>query len=126
MIYRGFADIVFVLHLCFVLFVIFGGLLALRRRFILWLHLPALAWGILVEFLRLSCPLTNLENLFKELGGERGYEGGFIEYYVSSILYAHITPQFQLMLGVLLLIFNLAVYFYIFRAKTRNFNLIIL
>ena len=115
MIYRSLADLIFILHFCFVLFVIFGGLLALRRRSIIWLHLPALFWGISVEFFQLSCPLTQLEKWFKKLGGEQGYDGGFIEYYISAMLYAKLTPEFQMMLGVLLLTFNLLVYFYIFR-----------
>jgi hypothetical protein len=115
MIYRSLADLVLILHFCFVLFVVFGGLLVLRRRLFLWLHLPALAWGILVECFQLTCPLTQLENQFKHLGGEQGYQGGFIEFYLSAILYARVTAEFQMMLGVLLILFNLLVYFYVFR-----------
>lgn len=115
MIYRNLADLVLILHFCFVLFVVFGGLLALRRRYILWLHFPAIFWGILVEFFQLPCPLTDLENWFKRLGGEQGYEGGFIEYYVSAILYAHVTPQLQMMLGFALIFINSLIYFYVFR-----------
>lgn len=115
MLFRSLADLVFILHFCFVIFTIFGGLLALRWRQVLWLHFPALAWGILVELFQLPCPLTNLEKWFKELGGERGYEGGFIEYYISAILYADFTPQFQMTLGILLFLFNLVVYLYVFR-----------
>jgi hypothetical protein len=115
MIYRSLADLVFILHFCFVIFIIFGGLLTLRWRPVLWLHFPALAWGILVELFQLPCPLTNLEKWFKELGGESGYKGGFIEYYISAILYAELTPQFQMTLGILLFLFNLVVYLYVFR-----------
>lgn len=114
MIYRGLADFTFILHFCFVLFVVFGGLLAVRRRWLAWFHLPAVFWGFLVEFLHLPCPLTFLENYFRQLGGEAGYAGGFIEYFVELILYAHITPQFQTVLGCLLLGFNLFVYLYVF------------
>jgi hypothetical protein len=119
--YQILAEIVLVLHFCFVLFVVFGGLLILYRRFIIWLHLPALAWGFLVEIFRLPCPLTGLENRLRELGGEGVYAGGFIEYYISAILYSHITPQFQMFLSVLLVIFNLFVYWFAFR-QTRGFE----
>ena len=50
MIYRALADLVLLLHLAFVLFVILGGLLVLRRPVIAWLHLPCVAWGVLIEF----------------------------------------------------------------------------
>lgn len=120
--YQILAEIVLVLHFCFLLFVVFGGFLVLHRRSFLWLHLPALAWGILVEIFHLSCPLTCLENRFRELGGAAVYTaGGFIDYYVSAVLYAHITPQLQMFLGVLLVVFNLFVYALVFRRK-RGFE----
>lgn len=115
MIYRSLADLTFVLHLCFVLFAVFGGLLVLRRQFFAWFHLPTVFWSVLVEFFHLPCPLTFLENRFRHLGGEAGYAGGFIEYFVHIILYTPITPQFQMFLGFLLLGFNLLVYWYVFR-----------
>lgn len=121
MFYRILAEIVLVLHFCFALFAVFGGVLVLYRRAIFWLHLPALIWGVAVELFQLSCPLTWLENYFRALGGEAGYTGGFVEYYVSMILYAHITPQFQMFLGALLIAFNLFVYSFVFR-QTRRFN----
>jgi hypothetical protein len=115
MIYRLLADITLIIHLCFVLFVIFGGLLVLRRRSVIWLHLPALFWGILIEFFQITCPLTTLENYFRNLGGEADYEGGFIEHYVSAVVYWQMTMQTQILLGVALVAFNLLIYFFIFR-----------
>ena len=121
MIYRSLADLILILHFCFVIFVIFGGLLILRRRWIIWLHLPAVLWAVFVEFFQLFCPLTTLENRLKELGGEQGYQGGFIEYYVSAILYMPITPQIQMMLGAAVILINLLIYWYVFRRR-ENLN----
>ena len=125
MIYRGLADSIFILHFCFALFAVFGGLLVLRRRAFLYLHLPALIWSVAVELLRLPCPLTSLENHLRFLGGEAGYAGGFVEHWISAILYADISPQFQMFLGVLLLAFNLFVYALVLRRfqflKTERF-----
>lgn len=121
MIYRSLADLILILHFCFVVFVIFGGLLVLRHRRIFWLHLPAVIWAVCVEFLQLHCPLTTLEKRLKELGGEQGYEGGFIEYYVSAILYTPITPQFQMILGGLVIFINLLIYWYVYR-RTSYLN----
>ena len=110
MTYRILAELVLVVHFCFVLFVVLGGLLALRWPSILWLHLPALVWGILVECFFWTCPLTPLENWFRRLGGEAGYEGGFLEHYISLILYANISREFQMMLGLSLLGVNVLIY----------------
>ena len=115
MIYRLLADITLIFHLCFVVFAVFGGLLVLRRRFVLWLHLPALVWGVLVECFRMPCPLTALENWLRQLGGEAGYEGGFIEHYVSAILYWQLTVGMQILLGVVLIALNILIYYFVFR-----------
>jgi len=117
MIYRLQAEIVLLLHFCFVIFTVLGGLLVLRQRWIAWLHLPAVVWGILVEFFSLACPLTTLENSLREIGGEAGYETGFIDYYISAVLYAPLSPQARMLLGLLLVGFNLFLYLYILRRR---------
>lgn len=119
MAYRILAEIVLVLHFCFVIFVALGGLLVLRRGWIAWLHLPAVIWGILIEFFWWACPLTTFENYLRELGGEAGYATGFIDYYVSAVLYTPLSPQVRMLLGILLIVFNLLVYLYLLRR--RNF-----
>lgn len=115
MTYRILAEIVLVLHVCFVLFVVFGGLFVLRRRAVMWLHLPAVAWGILIEFFWWACPLTTIENYFRQLGGEAGYPDGFLDYYISAVLYAPLSPTARLTLGGLLVAFNLLVYWFVWR-----------
>ncbi len=114
MLYGLFADIILILHFCFVLFTVFGGLLVLRRRAAIWLHLPALFWGIIVQVFSLSCPLTSFENRFRTLGGEANYTGGFIEHYVSLILYSQVSYWFHFALGFSLLLINVVVYSYIY------------
>jgi hypothetical protein len=115
--YRVLAEIVLALHFCFVVFVIFGGLLVLRRRSIAWLHLPAVGWGILIEFFLWTCPLTTLENRLRQLGGEAGYDTGFIDYYTSAVLYAPLSPQVRIALGLMLVGFNLFIYLYLLRRQ---------
>ena len=79
------ADGLVLFHLAFILFVLFGGLLTLKWPRVMWLHLPAVAWGISVEVL--PCPLTRWENLFRHLAGQDGYGGGFIEHYILTLIY---------------------------------------
>jgi len=115
MAYRILAEIVLVLHVCFVVFVVFGGLLALRRRWVIWLHLPTVAWGILIELFLWACPLTTLENQLRNLGGEAGYPDGFLDYYITAVLYAPLSPTVRLWLGLLLVAFNLLIYWFVIR-----------
>lgn len=105
------ADAVLLLHLLFILFVVLGGLGVLCRRRLAWLHLPAAAWGAVVELYHLQCPLTPLENSLRRAAGEAGYGGGFIEHYLLPIIYpAGLTPEHQLWLGGAVLAINGAIY----------------
>jgi len=111
MIFRFLADLILILHLCFIVFSIFGGLFVLRWRWSWKLHLPALVWGFLVQYFVWVCPLTVWENHFRALGGEAGYPGGFIEHYVAALIYpGFISPEQHLLLAVLLVAFNIIVY----------------
>lgn len=110
-IYRALADLVVLVHFGFILFVVLGGLLVLRRPTLAWLHLPAAAWGILIEFLGWVCPLTPLENHWRELGGQAGYSGGFVQHYIVSLIYPdRLTRGTQIILGMLVLALNGIVY----------------
>ncbi|MCY1355130.1 hypothetical protein D9M69_415370 [compost metagenome] len=98
-------------HGLFILFVVAGGLLVLRWPRLAWLHLPAAAWGVLVELCRWLCPLTPLENYLRRAAGEAGYAGGFVERYLIPLIYpAGLTPRIQLWLGVAVLLINVLVY----------------
>ena len=111
MIWRVLADLVLVLHLCFVLFVILGGLFALRWPKVARIHLPVAAYGALIEFAGFVCPLTPLENTLRHHGGEAGYRGGFIDHYITAAIYPEgLTRHAQLVLGTAVLVGNGVVY----------------
>jgi hypothetical protein len=121
MLYRRVADLVLVLHLAFVVFVVLGGLLVLRRRRLAWLHVPAALWGAAIAYTGFVCPLTPLENRLRRLGGEVGYHGGFIEHYVSALLYpAGLTRGAQIALGTLAVALNVVVYWRVLAAWRRD------
>ena len=121
MLYRGLADFVLVVHLTFVLFVVLGGLLVLRWPRVAWAHVPVALYGATIEFLGFICPLTPLEVRLRRLGGEAGYEGGFIEHYVTAALYpTGLTREIQLALGVGVLVLNAVVYFFALRSRGQS------
>jgi ADP-ribose pyrophosphatase YjhB (NUDIX family) len=121
-IYAFLADIVLLLHLVFVLFVALGGFLVWRWRALAWLHLPAVFWGVFVELAGAMCPLTPLEVVWRERAGEAGYSGGFLEHYVTALLYPEgLTRELQIALGTLVLAINVAAYSILLRrVRTRS------
>ena len=111
MIYRALADGVLVVHLAFVLFVVLGGLAALRWPRVAWVHLPVAVYGAAIEFIGFVCPLTPLEVALRRRGGEAGYAGGFIDHYVTAAIYPEgLTRGVQLALGAAVLAVNAVVY----------------
>jgi hypothetical protein len=105
------ADMVLLLHAFFVLFVLFGGLAALRWRRLAWFHLPAALWGAIIELGGWICPLTYLENHLRRMGGGAGYSVTFIERYLEPLLYPlGLTRHTQLVFGFTALLINMAIY----------------
>jgi hypothetical protein len=121
MIYKLLADLVFLAHLAFVLFVVLGAIAVWRVPKLAWLHLPAAAWGALIEFAGWICPLTPWEQSLRQLAGDRGYAGGFIEHYLLPLLYPQgLTRNVQVVLGVTVLVLNVVAYVLIFRRQRRG------
>jgi len=103
-----------------VAFVVFGSLLAVRWPRVVWMHLPATAWGVLIELTGWICPLTPLENYLRKRGGSSTYQSEFIEQYLLPILYpARLTRGRQILLAILAIAVNLCLYAYIIQRARR-------
>ena len=115
------STLVLLVHLAFVLFVVFGATLLPRWPRLAWLHLPAAAWGFFVEFTGRGCPLTAFENLLRLRAGQGGYPEGFIEHYILALLYPNgLTRATQLVLAAAVLAINLLLYAWAFRRIARR------
>ena len=118
MLNRFLADAVLLLHLGFILFVVFGALLVMRWRRWLPVHLAAAGWGFLVEASGATCPLTWAELHFRRLAGEAGYQGGFVDHYLVPLIYpAGLTRGMQVGLGAAVLAINAILYLWIRRRR---------
>jgi hypothetical protein len=121
MLYALLAEVVVALHFAFIAFVCLGALLALRWPRVLFAHAPALAWAVLIELLHWPCPLTPLENWLRRAAGDPGYEGGFMARYLLPVIYpAGLDAAGQVALGVALLLWNGALYLWVWRRHVRG------
>lgn len=121
MVYRALADLILVSHLAFIVFVVAGGLLALRWGWLPLVHLPVAMWGLYVELSGGVCPLTPIENALRRAGGSAGYSGGFIEHYVVPVIYpAELSISLQFVLAGLLGVANLLVYSFVLWRRFRR------
>lgn len=119
--HRLLADGVVVLHLLFIGFVIFGGLLLPRWPGLAVAHLPAVCWAALVELCGWECPLTPLETGWRQAAGQAAYDTSFVEHYLLPILYpAGLTRSIQIGLATLVIVVNLAAYGWLCRQLGRK------
>lgn len=115
------ADAVMLFHFCFIAFALCGSLLILWKRWIVWLHLPALAWGLYIEASGNLCPLTPLENHFRALAGQSTYGEGFITHYLGPVIYpTGLTRGIQFAIAGVLIAANLVGYGLVIRRAQRE------
>ena len=119
--WRAAADLTLVIHLAFIGYSVFGGFWARRRPGATATHLLVVAYGVLIEAAGFRCPLTPLENFFRRRAGEAGYEEGFVEHYLVSIIYpGGLTPLVRTLLISGLVGMNVIAYLPVIRRWRRT------
>lgn len=121
MAYSLLADSVLILHLLFIFFVTFGGLITLRAPKAALAHIPAACWGIYIELTGRICPLTPLEVSLRRAAGDAGYPESFIEHYLIPIIYpTGLTRGIQFLLAGMVLVSNVIIYGFLFYRWKRS------
>ena len=119
--YELFANFTVIIHLIFILFVVFGGLLFFIFSKIIFIHIPALLWGIYIELTNYICPLTYLENWLLYKGGLTTYSNNFINNYILPIIYPEgLKTEIQIYFGITLVIINILIYGFILKIKKNK------
>ena len=117
------ANLTLIIHFIFIIFVVFGALLFLISKKIVFIHFPFLIWGCYVEFTNSICPLTYLENWLLQKANLTTYSESFIQNYLLPIVYpANLTKDIQTYLGITLIAINIAIYVFIFNKLKKNFK----
>jgi hypothetical protein len=108
--YAALASVVLLLHVLFILWLIFGAVLTRSRPILRWLHIGSLVWGVLVEVTPWPCPLTLLENWLEAGAGIPPYQGGFLLHYLDKLVYPDISAGALTLAGVLVCVLNFGIY----------------
>ena len=115
------ADLIVILHLGFIVFAALGALLAFKWPRVIWLHLPAVIWAAITEFMGLICPLTPLENWLRQQAGADPYQTSFISHYLLPLIYPPgLTPTIQWLLGGILVMLNVLIYAWLYTYKYKQ------
>jgi hypothetical protein len=104
------ATCISMLHLAWILLVIFGAIWTRRRPFWTALHLLSLLWGILIEVGPWPCPLTLLEMHFERAAGLHTLQGSYLLHCLDSTIYPNLPCWLIATCGVAVCSANLAIY----------------
>ena len=117
------ADLTLIVHFAFIIFVVFGALLFFVSTKIIYVHVPALIWGIYIELTHSVCPLTYLENWFLQKANLTTYSEGFIQNYLVPIVYPkNLTEGLQTYLAIVLIVANMIMYGLIISKSKKNYQ----
>ena len=119
--YEFAADLTLIVHFAFIIFVVFGALLFFVSTKIIYVHVPALIWGIYIEITHSICPLTYLENWFLQKDNLTTYSEGFIQNYLVPVVYPmNLTDDLQTYLAIVLIVANMLMYGLIISKSKKN------
>ena len=119
--YEFAADLTLIVHFAFIIFVVFGALLFFVSTKIVYVHVPALIWGIYIEITHSICPLTYLENWFLQKANLTTYSEGFIQNYLVPVVYPmNLTDDLQTYFAIVLIVANMFMYGLIISKSKKN------
>jgi Protein of Unknown function (DUF2784) len=109
-IYQVAADGVVAFHFAWILFLIGGAIIGGRVRWVMWTHLAALGYSVLLQVFSWTCPLTYLELWLWNRTPSGSYSGSFIAHYLEKLIYMEIPRGLLFVLTVVVIIVSAAVY----------------
>ncbi|MDP9168573.1 MAG: DUF2784 domain-containing protein [Actinomycetota bacterium] len=86
--FAAFVFVVATVHFAYLVYLLVGGLVALRWRRAIWPYLLAAVWATGSVLLHLDCPLTALEQWGRGHAGMLALPStGYIAHYITGVLY---------------------------------------
>jgi hypothetical protein len=96
------ADLIVIVHACYVSFVVFGLLAILIGAVLGWrwvrnpwfrsLHLLAIAIVVIEAIAGVPCPLTVWESRLRQQAGQAAYPGDFLGYWAHQLIFYQAEP----------------------------------
>ena len=106
--YSAWATVVLVVHLTWIVWVIFGWLVARRRSpAVRWFHFGSLIYGIFIEIAPWACPLTCSNSGSNPRRASRRTGEPFLVHYLEAVVYPNVPARVLITAAVLVCGFNL-------------------
>ncbi|RJQ49082.1 MAG: DUF2784 domain-containing protein [Nitrospiraceae bacterium] len=97
------ADITVVIHLAWIVFLMFGAFIGRKYMWVKRIHIFGIALAIVLQIFGWYCPLTHLEVWLRKMHDPaQSYSGSFIIHYVEKVVYINLPPGMILVLTIVL------------------------
>jgi hypothetical protein len=114
MTYKILADMVVLVHFLWILFLMLGAFIGVRKKAVKIFHISGLLFALVSQVFGWYCPLTHLEVWLRaKHDASLSYAGSFIIHYLEKLIYVEISAQLIFYLTLMLIGFN--VWFYLRR-----------
>ncbi len=111
MIYKLLGDIVIMIHFLWILFILFGFLVALKWPRLSLVHVAGLVFALVLNVAGWYCPLTHLENYLKSLcDPQLTYKGSFIINRLEGIIYLDLQAAYLRLGAIAWVALNIVAY----------------
>jgi hypothetical protein len=95
MVYKLLSDLVILLHLLWIIFILFGFLVALKYFRVSYIHMAGLVFTLVLNLGGWYCPLTYLENYLHSLyDPQLHYAGSFITKNLQKVIYLELDEVY--------------------------------
>lgn len=101
---------ILILHLAFIWWVILGAIFTRGRWLLVCLHIASLIYAVVIEAGPWPCPLTGLEDYFRQKAGAGAYHEPFLVHYLEILVYPSVSELILFMCAVAIAAVNLAIY----------------
>jgi ABC-type multidrug transport system permease subunit len=121
MIYKLLGDFVILLHFFWILFILFGFLVALKYPGVSFIHLAGLAFTLVLNLGGWYCPLTYVENYVHDLyDPQLAYGGSFITNNLQKLIYLELEEVYLRIGAIVWVGLNVGGYALLLRKRTRR------
>ena len=123
MLYRLLADILIVVHFLWILFILFGFLVAVKSLKVSLIHIAGLVFTLILNLGGWYCPLTYLENHFQGLyDPQLTYTGSFIISRLERVIYVDLQEAYLRLGAIAWVAVNMVGYGLLARKRMLSFR----
>jgi Protein of Unknown function (DUF2784) len=119
-VWRALADGMVGIHYAYMAYMIVGGFIAWRWPKTIVVHVLAVVWAVLIVTTKIPCPITALQNNFRERAGDGPLSDSFINVYIRGTFYPEGQQTLSRVVVGLVIVASWVGYYYLRRNRRHS------